>query len=287
LSAIFSFRSLAGNRRLFALCLILFIVSTFISLWLFFPADVVQRRLVQEMMQTTGIKIQGDNASMLFPFGLKLDLAIYPEVMELADLKVNNLHVSPAWKTLLSDSPALNFKGSIADGQFLAQAGQDGRLNINAQDVALLGLQQPGNDYRLSGNLTAELHAEELAADMTGQGRFTIEINDAQVLGLQKIGLPNNFAVGLVQLAGKFNQRRVSVERIVATGGVLGLSGGGTLLVGETPDQTRLNLNLRLYPHQTTPDSLRDMIKLTGIRPTADGSYLLRIGGTLAKPVIR
>lgn len=287
LFSIFSLRRLAGNRRLFFFCALLFVISGFLSFWLFFPAEVLQRRLVQDISQNYGVRLRGEHASMLFPLGLQFDLYVYPESQELPNIKVDNLQVSPVWNSLLSDSPAVDLKGRVADGEFMALVGRKGQLDLNIRSIDLLPLQKAINTYRLAGHLTGSLQGDGLTADMSGQGRFTIEISRAQTLGLQRLGLPNYFDIGSLQIEGKFNQRRVSLEKVVATEGALDLSGGGTLLVGEVADQTRLNLNFKLHPNQSTPESLRDMIKLTGVRPTADGSYLLRIGGTLAKPVIR
>lgn len=287
LSALFSLHRLAGNRRLFLFCALLFVVSAFLSFWLFFPAEVLQRRLVQDLAQHSGLGLRGEHAAMRFPPALEFDLYVYPEIQALADLKVDNLRVSPVWNSLLTDSPAVDLKGGIADGAFTAVVGRKGQLDLNTRHIALLPLQEAQNTYRLAGFLQGHFQGEGLTAEMNGQGRFTVEISEAQVLGLQKIGLPHKLDIGLLQAEGKFSQRRVSLEKVVATEGALELSGGGTLLVGETAETTRLNLNFRLHPNQSTPESLRDLIKLSGVRPTADGSYLLRVGGTLAKPVIR
>jgi hypothetical protein len=91
----------------------------------------------------------------------------------------------------------------------------------------------------------------------------------------------------MLHLEGKLEQRRISLEKLILTGGALELSGGGNILIGKTADQSRLNLNIRLYPTVTTPESLQNLLDLTGIRPMVDGSYLFRIGGTIAKPIIR
>ncbi|MCD6581106.1 MAG: type II secretion system protein GspN [Desulfuromusa sp.] len=282
-----SWQRLAGNRRLFLFCLLLFVVSAFFSFWIFFPADVLQRRLLQEVSQQTGLEMRGRNAAMLFPLGLKLDLSIYPDVPELADLELTGLQVSPVWRSLFSNHQAVNLTGTLAGGEVDVDAGQSGQINLKLKDVALLVLQQSDLPYRVSGQLTGQLDGENISEDMNGRGNFSLYLRDARVLGLEKIGLPANFSAGVLQLKGKFDRRRLSLEEVVLTGGDLELSGGGNILIGETAEQTRLNLNVRLHPTSTTPDSLRDLLNLTGIRPTVDGSYLLRIGGTLAKPVIR
>lgn len=282
-----SWQRLAGNRRLFLFCLLLFVVSAFFSFWIFFPADVLQRRLLQEVSQQTGLEMRGRNAAMLFPVGLKLDLSIYPDVPELADLELTGLQVSPVWRSLFSNNQAVNLTGTLAGGEVDVDAGQSGQVNLKLKDIALLALQQPDLPYRVSGKLAGRLDGENISEDMNGRGNFSLYLRDARVLGLENIGLPANFSAGVLQLKGKFDRRRLSLEEVVLTGGDLELSGGGNILIGETAEQTRLNLNVRLHPTSTTPDSLRDLLSMTGIRPTVDGSYLLRIGGTLAKPVIR
>ncbi|NOQ42281.1 MAG: type II secretion system protein GspN [Desulfuromusa sp.] len=287
LPSLFSWQRLAGNRRLFLFCLLLFVVSAFFSFWMFFPADVLQRRLLQEVSQQTGLEMRGRNAAMLFPVGVKLDLSIYPDVSELADLELTGLQVSPVWRSLFSDSQAVNLTGTIAGGTVDVDAGQSGQIDLKFKDISLLTLQQQDVPYRISGQLTGQLAGENISENMNGRGTFSLYLRDARVLGMEKIGLPANFSAGVLQLKGKFDRRRFSLEEVVLTGGDLELSGGGNILLGETAEQTRLNLNVRLHPTSTTPDSLRDLLNMTGIRPTVDGSYLLRVGGTLAKPVIR
>lgn len=287
LPSFFSWSRFAGNRRLFLLCLLLFVSSAFLSLWFFFPADVLQRRLLQEVSQQTGLDMHGRNGSMLFPVGLGLDLSIYPDVPELTDLELTEVRVTPVWSSLFTNNQKVNLVGALAGGEVDADVGRDGQVSLTFKNIALAVLQQLDMPYRISGHLTGQLDGENISQDMNGRGNFSLSVEDTQVLGLERIGLPVNFPAGEFQLEGKLDQRRLSLEKVIFTGGALELSGGGNILIGENSAQTRLNLNVRLHPTSTTPDSLRDLLNLTGVRPTADGSYLLRIGGTMAKPVIR
>lgn len=278
---------LVGNRRLFFFCLLLFLVSAVISFWFFFPAEVLQRRVVQEIARQTGQQVKGENGSLVFPLGLEFDLQIFPEQPELAPLLVEELQLSPIWTSLFSGNPGFNLQGGLSGGVLTARVIPGGSLQLELEDVGIGALQQPEAPYRAQGKLSGELSAEQLATASTAAGEFFLRVKDVQLLGLDRFGLPAQLALGLLQLDGKFDQRRVSFEKVVMTEGVMEMSGGGTLLVGETPESTRLNLNIRLHPRQSTPDSLRELINLSGVKPTADGSYLLRIGGTLARPVIR
>ena len=287
LSTIFKRQSFVGNRRLFLLCLLLFLFSGFLSFWIFFPADVLQHRLLQEVSQQTGLKMQGRNAAMLFPLGLGFDLTIYSRIPELPDLELTELQITPEWGSLFSKSPKAHFAAILASGKVDAAAAWNGQVSLQFKGIDLGVLQHPDVLYRVSGQLTGQFDGENISKDMNGTGRFLLSLSEIKIQGLARIGLPADFSAGTLQLEGKFAQRRVSLEKIVLTGGALELSGGGNILVGETADQSRLNLNVRLHPTSTTPDSLRDLINLTGVRPTVDGSYLLRIGGTVAKSTIR
>ncbi|MEA3362890.1 MAG: type II secretion system protein GspN [Thermodesulfobacteriota bacterium] len=285
--SLLSWQKLAGNRRLFLFCFLLFAISAFFSFWMFFPADVLQRRLIHEVSQQTGLKMEGRNAAMLFPVGLELDLSIYPAVPEMTDLELTELQVTPLWSRLFSSDRGVKLTANVAGGQLDIDAGQSGQVNCKFNNIALEPLQKLDMPYRISGQLTGVLDGENLSENMTGRGDFAFRLNATHLLGLERIGLPANFSVGVLRFEGKFDQRRFSLEKVVLTGGAIELSGGGNILVGETPEQTRLNLNVRLHPTASTPDSLGSLLNITGVRPTADGSYLLRIGGTLAKPAIR
>ncbi len=278
---------LAGNRRLLLLCVLLFVASAFFSFWASFPAELLQRRLVVEASQQTGLQMRGSNATMLFPLGLELDLQVLPALPEFAPLELEGVQLSPVWLSLFSGDPALDLQGGLAGGSFDMQASKGGQLNLVFGDVDLVLLQKEEALYRLQGVLNGRLAGRQLSAAMTGSGEFKLQVQDAHLLGLERLGLPTSLSLGLVRVEGKFNQHRLSLEKLLFCDGMIELSGGGTMLVAETAAKTRLNLNLRLLPTQTTPDSLRDLLSLSGAKPTADGSYLLRLGGSLAQPVLR
>jgi len=281
-------RGPSSNLRLFALCLLLFCVTSFFSFWVFFPAEVLQQRLVQELSRETGLRMHGEQATMLMPLGLKFDLTIYPDQHGMAPVVLDDLRLTPLWTSLLTLNQAVQLKGSLAQGDVSARVWRNGNVNFSLQDLNLLGLQEADLPYRLGGALNARFVGEELSAQgAQGGGRFNADIRDTLVLGLERIGLSTDVPLGLLQMNGHFSESRVSIEQLVATGGVLELSGGGTLLVGATPEQTRLNLNVRLHPTRQTPENVRDLLMLTGVRPGPDGSYSLQIGGTAARPLLR
>ncbi len=288
MGSLFSRRGMGDNRSLFFLCLLLFAVSSFFSFWVFFPAEVLQQRLVQELSRETGVRMRAEHAAMLVPLGLRMDLTLYPDRPGIAPLPIRDLHLTPVWTSLVSGNQAVNLKGSLARGDIAARLWRNGSIHLDVQDLVLSMLQDDALDYRLGGLLTVQLQGEELLEDVRrGQGHFAIEIRDTLLYGLEQIGLSPEGPLGLLQFNGRFSESRVSIEQLVATGGMLELSGGGTMLIGVTPEQTRLNLNVRFHPTRQTPESVRDLLMLTGVRPGPDGSYTMQIGGSLARPLLR
>ncbi len=280
---------MAGNRRLFLFCLFLFLVSGLFSFWFFFPAQMVQRYLVQELIQQTGLKMEGSEAEMLFPLGLEMDLSVDSGRSELTPLNFEDLQLTPGWTRLLSGTTAVDLQAGFSGGlvEAEAEAERSGYLLLELENVELLGLQQPHLPYRFQGQVDGTVTLADTAAGLNGQGDFSLRLRECYLLGLERLGLPERLSLGFIQLEGKFNQRRLSLEKVLLTEGTIEMSGGGTLLVADTPEQTRINLNIRLHPTQSSPESLRDLLNLSGVKPTTDGSYLLRIAGTLERPVLR
>lgn len=286
--SLFRWHAVAENFKLLLICILVFILGVFIAFWAFFPVDAVQQRMVHEISRESGIKMRGDRPSMLMPLGVKMDLTIYPDIPELADIDVTDLRITPAWMSLLTSNQALLLKGNVAGGRIDSRIGSNSDVNVQLREVMLLLLQQGDLPYRLRGSLSGQLQGEQLAAGVNGaQGTFTLDVQQAAILGLDQIGLGADMPLGQLQVSGRFGERRLNLEQVVVSGGALDLSGNGTVLMGGTPAQTRLNLNVRLQPTQQTPEGVRDLLMLTGVRPGADGSYQLQIGGTLARPVMR
>ncbi|NOY14459.1 MAG: hypothetical protein GXP51_12605, partial [Deltaproteobacteria bacterium] len=144
---------LSGNRRLLFFCLLLFLVSSLLSFWFFFPADVLQRYLVKEVAQQTGLRMAGSRAEMLFPFGLELDLKVYPKQVELTPLLFRDLRATPVWTRLLAGEQAVDLQAKLSGGRVEAQADPDGQLQLELRGVEIGPLQQSSLPYRLQGKL--------------------------------------------------------------------------------------------------------------------------------------
>lgn len=277
---------IAGNGRLFVLCSLLFVVSTMGSFWINFPAELIQQRLLQQVAQETGLSLRGQNATMLLPVGMAFDLVVAPDIPGINALEFNNLQITPNWLGLLSATLAVNLNAAFAGGEVTIDATRDGLFNVEFDDISVEQLQR-SLPYQLSGLLTGRLSEVRMGTKLPESGEFSLKVDGSRFLGLERIGLPATLSLGNVIVTGSFGENRVNVDKVEITGGVLRVSGGGNIIMGKSLKQTRLNLNIRLHPTASTPDSLHDLLKLSGIRPTVDGSYLLRFGGSLLRPAIR
>lgn len=281
-------RGLGVGLKLLFFCVLAFIVGMFMSVWWLLPIEQLQQRVLQQVSQETGVQLQGENAALVFPFGLSLDLTIRSEVPELNDLKINNLRLNPVWTSLVTGSPAARMKGSLAGGEFVSIITSDSDLSAELSDIDLVQVTRSDLPYRLQGALFAQADAEQLeGGGQRAQGDFQITVSQAVALGLDQIGLDAELPLGQLEIAGQFSNMRINLEQAIMTGGAMDVSGSGTIFVGATPAQTRLNLNVRLQPTEQTPAGLRDLLTLTGVRPGADGSYQVQIGGNLARPTMR
>jgi hypothetical protein len=92
--------------------------------------------------------------------------------------------------------------------------------------------------------------------------------------------------LGQLTLEGNGRGQAFTITRLESNGGDVALTGTGSVLLGRSVESSRLNLNLTLRPAATMPGELRGLFDLLG-PPAGDGSYQLKIAGTLASPLLQ
>jgi len=101
--------------------------------------------------------------------------------------------------------------------------------------------------------------------------------------GLQNIGSTRDLlSIGQLQSSAQITGQLIKINNLNTSGSDLLLNGNGTLRLGSSPVNSRLNLNLNITPQTSLDPLLKDMLSMVK-KPRNDGSYHLRIAGKLTK----
>jgi len=277
----------ARFSRLIPLCVLLLFISIPIGFVLGFPTDVLRERLTQELSTQTGLAVSSESLDIGLPAKVQFDLSIDPNHPLILPLTFDQLQVAPVWSSLFSSARTASLQGQFSGGDFDLQVGADDHLQLEIDGVRLAPLQKPTNPYRLDGRLKGQFDGQQISQPGKIDAIFTAEISDLVATGLEALSLPENMALGTLTLEGKILGHRLTLERLLLSGDFAGLTGSGTIQLGATPRQSRLNLRVSATPGKSFPESLKSLIDISGVKPKADGSYQFRVVGTMAKPVLR
>lgn len=280
-------RRFVPSSRLLPLCLLLFAVSLLTGFLLGFPGEILRERLVQEFSQRSGLVVRSDELGLAFPAKLELDLSVESQLEQLLPLEFKPLLVEPVWSSLISEPRSIALNGRIAEGEIDAQLSSDERLQLTIRGLRLGPLQKPDNSLRFGGVLNGQLEGEQISQPARVDAVFSVAIGELMAFGLDQFSLPKRLMLGQLELQGRLRGQRLNLEQVNLDGGFATLRGNGTVQLGPTARQTRLNLRAVLTPGERFPEALQTLIELGGIKARADGSFQFRISGTLALPVLR
>ncbi|PLX85800.1 MAG: type II secretion system protein GspN [Desulfuromonas sp.] len=278
---------LRGRFAVFLLTVLLFLTAVAIGFFTGLPEEAIRRRLVQELSAQTGMVAESQHLSIGFPGRATFDLQLDTGHPQLTELAFDRVRLDPVWTSLLSGAPRLSIEGLFADGSFHGQLSTDGSGQLAFEEVALDRLQNGDNRYGISGTLQGRGTGSQLDDQANMQGNFSLEGQALIVRGLEQMGLAAEVALGTCAVDGTLQGRKLTLEAVSVDGGFATLRGGGTVQLGPNPARTRLNIRLTATPGPDFPPSLKPLIELSGHKPKRDGSYQLRISGSLAKPIVR
>lgn len=273
--------------RFIPLCVLLFLVSVLIGFGIGFPTDVLRERLVREISLQTGMVASSEFLELGFPAQVEFDLTLDTNLEQIVPLDFKQVQVQPVWSSLFSGGRSAALEGQFSDGSIEAQIGADDHLQLELRGVQLGPLQKLDNPYRLNGVLSGQFDGQQVSHPKNTSSVFTAEISELELFGLESFSLPASIALGQLSVQGKMNGQRLNLENISLKGDFAGLNGNGTIQIGTSPRQTRLNLRMTMIPGQSFPESLKPLVEMSGVKPKPDGSYQFRIAGTLAAPVLR
>lgn len=274
-----AWRSLLLGSALFSLA---FVVGFLLAL----PMAPLQQRLIDSFKQyQANAEMEELSLSPLLALrGRQLTLRLHDA--KLPPLTIEHFHLRPAWLSLLSANPGVKVEAEFLQGTLQASLYKDGRLQAEARELHFAFPLSDGM-VTLAGTLISG-QLRRGAGDSKGADT-TLVLTLSQLLATSPLlasTASRPLALGETTIEGSGRGQAYTITRLASSGGDLAMSGTGNVLLGRSAASSRLNLTLTLRPTATFPAELKTLLELL-VPPSGDGSYLLKIGGTLAMPVLQ
>lgn len=264
------------------------LIGGYAGLWLFFPTDVLRQRLEQEARTRGNVELRLGELSLLFPLGLKgHTVSIGSPRPPGASFAVDAVTVKPLWLTLFGSRPGAGVRAQLQGGEIEATVRRGGALEAELNQVPFAAPLVAGSPIALAGTVREGSFAGEMPVRPATATRLRLVAADVRLTGLEALGLPGGtLPLGTVTLQGSGQGNNLRVDQLTASGGRLEASGSGTVLLATPLERSRLNLTLTVRPGRDFDENLAGLLSIFGQRE-ADGSYRLRLAGTLASPGAR
>jgi len=275
------------NSSLRNICIlpVVFAVFFMMGLWLFFPGQGVQFRLEQELSQQLQRPVQVGEVDLELPLTLAVD-TIETEALPRFSIEFNQLKVRPLWLSLFTGQPAVSLQGETFGGNFSAELDSARHLQLLAND---LHWNQPLPQLpSIHLNTTIEtLRSSGFLNPINQLEQLKLLLADLTISGIKQFGAPiDQLNLGRIELQASQNERQLSIDNFTSTGGDLKLNGHGTIMLQRNIMRSRLDLTLNISPASHLDPTLSALLPLVA-KPQGNGSFQLRIAGTVEMPRIR
>jgi len=264
----------------------LLLLGMLVGFYLFFPAETLKQRIIQELETRTSVTVQIEQVSLypLLTFSAK---GITLDVKGLSQsLLIESLSIAPQWSTLLSADPGVQVQGELMNGTIDAGVLKNGLISAKAAGLRFdLPIQKP-LPFNITGTLSDASIDTATRLDTETKSHLLLRLADVKVLGLELLKAESpGLALGDITLEAD-GQGRSQKVTLSAKGGDLDVSGDGTLLIGRTAASSRIKLVLLVRPGPNADPSITSLLELSG-KADADGRYPLQLTGTLDKPSLK
>jgi type II secretion system protein N len=284
-----TFAGPAGGRG-FKFCLgglALLLAGFIVGFYLFFPTGALRQRIELEIAARTPLEARIEKVALLFPPGLqavRIHLAGGSPPTEFA---VDRLRMTPLWMTLTGNNRGFAFHAEILGGQVEGSLRKDGNLTAKLQNLTFAAPVGGSLPILLTGQLGKGEFGGALPLQSATETRLDLGFDRMELSGLASLGLASDtLELGTVSLVANGRANALKIDRLIASGGGLEVSGDGTVLLAEPLDRSRLNLNLVLRPGRQLDKSLTDLLELFA-QANPDGSFRLRLTGPMTQMTIQ
>ncbi len=267
----------------------LLLIAFSAALLSFFPTEALRARAEQMIQHQSGEAISIGRLSLRPLLSLQLtDISWSPADTPWPPVNIPQVKLSPRWSALVTAQPGLNFSTRLLDGTIegFYITGAETRAEIISASIAPYF---PGEmNYRGQGVLSGTFSADGDPSAESTESIFDMQLEQAAVTGLERLGLSRDrLSLGTVRIQGSLQGRNLKIENVSAVGGEIQIGGKATILVAKTPQQSRINAQIALTPGPDLDPGLRDLLTLSGVTPDRNGTFNLRLSGSLAHPSLR
>ncbi len=271
--------------RFYGMAGALLLIGLVAGFYLFFPAAALKDRIEYEIAAQTPAELEMGELSLLFPPALRgRQVAVKTGAPQPLQLELASLTLKPSWSALLGGRPAVAFSSELYGGTAEGTLSRDGSINTRVEQLAFAVPLATGSALA--------------AAGVVGEGRFSgawpvapetetslsLSVGQARITGMESVGAArDSLALGTIILQGSGRGKSLKIDRLETVGGDLKATGTGTLILAEPLDRSRINLSLTLLPAPNLDPALAELLDLF-VKPGRDGTYRIRLSGTLASP---
>jgi type II secretion system protein N len=266
---------------------LLFLAGLLLGFWISFPVGVVQQRLVAEIERQLPIEVTLDQISLrpwltLAGRNAKVEFDNLPDYR----LAIDAFRIGPWWRSLFSVDPGVQARFESVGGRCDVHLQKSGRLLADASNLLLKIPLATTPVMTLSAALTSARVETATPLQTTTTSLFSLDAADVSVGGLGALFADaETLSLGRVWVKATGRGRALSIEQLTASGGALAVTGKGHLLLGANAASSRVNLTLNIRSTAAANSNLAALLQLVGPQQP-DGSYRLRVTGTVARPVI-
>jgi len=263
------------------------VLLTGLFVFLGFPYERVREALASQLGAASGSQVQiaqlEPGLSLLGPVLVAQGVeARFPGGEAFA---LERARLRPAWSfAWVQGEPALAVDLRAPEGRMVGTVYAGGRPGfvgrLEEVELGRLPVERLLRDLALDGRASADIDLRQ--GPRGAEGRVVLDAREGS------LGLPDlPMALPYQRLEGEIDllpEGGVEIGRLSLEGPMLAVSGSGS--VGSLDDPARATLDL-LARVEVREASLRPMLRELGLRLDTEGSTEVRLGGTLARPVVR
>jgi type II secretion system protein N len=258
------------------------------GIYLFMPLEAIHKRISYEFLEQASLDVSLTELRLVPLLTLKgqgVEVALRQSPQQ--KFSFSEVSIDPWWLSLMKGVPGIDGEAYGLGGEISFRVNSSQEMLASASGLQF-ELPVYDNPQILFASSQVDVRLEaSLPLHLAEQGFFDLSAGQARVKGLSFL-VPDvdELSLGTLSLRATARGGSLEIERVAASGGAFEVTGSGNLLLAPNLPDSRINLNLSVKTNPQAPSELVSLIDL--IRPAqADGSYRLRLTGTIARPIVK